>query len=73
MIKPTDWTVLKTEAMVLDDEFIWLEDCPFESEKMMLNKANKIDSLITVDLKRQNELRSVQEKIESLAGRLKNN
>jgi hypothetical protein len=71
MVKPTDWTDLKTEAIDLDDEFIWLEDYPFESEKMILKKANKIDSLIIVDLKRQDELRSVQKEIEIIADRLK--
>ena len=31
-IKPTNWTDLKTEAIDLNSDFIWLEDYPFESE-----------------------------------------
>jgi hypothetical protein len=70
MMKHTNWTDLKTEAMDLDSEFIWLEDHPFESEKMVLKKAHKIDSLVIVDLNRENELRSVQKKIEIISSRL---
>jgi hypothetical protein len=72
-IKPTDWKDLKTEAIDLNAEFIWLEDHPFESEKLVLNKAGKIDSLITVDLNRENELRDLQEKIEKISVSGKNN
>ena len=63
-IKSTDWTDLKTEAIDLNSDFIWLEDYPLESEKEILRKANRTDSLITVDLNRENELKSVQNKIE---------
>ena len=65
-IKQTNWTDLKTEAIDLNSDFIWLEDYPFEAEKVVLNKANKIDSLITIDLKRENELKSVQKIIEMM-------
>ena len=67
-----DWKDLKTEAIDLDAEFIWLEDHPFESEKLVLHKAGKIDSLITVDLNRENELRSRQEKIDRISVNLRN-
>jgi hypothetical protein len=73
MIRNTNWTDLKTEAIDLNSDFIWLEDYPFESEKIVLNKANKIDSLITVDLNRENELKSVQKKIEMITVKLNNN
>lgn len=65
-IKPTGWTNLKTEAIDLQSDFIWLEDYPFEAEKQVLRKANKIDGLIIVDLNRENELKSIQLRIESL-------
>lgn len=64
MIKRTDWTTLKTEAIDLNSQFIWLDDYPFESEKIVLNKVNKIDSLIIVDLNREGELKSIQKEIE---------
>jgi hypothetical protein len=66
MIKHTNWKDLKTEAIDFHSEFIWLEDYPFEAEQIELKKANKIDSLITVDLNRENELRSVQIRIEMI-------
>lgn len=71
-IKDTNWTDLKTEAIDLNSDFIWLEDFPFESEKAVLNKANKIDSLIIVNLNRDDELMLVQEKIETMSVKLKN-
>jgi len=64
MIKHTNWIDLKTEAIDLSSDFIWLEDYPFEAEKIVLKQANKMDSLITIDLNRENELKSVQKKVE---------
>jgi len=69
-IKPANWTDLKTEAIDMAEDFIWLEDYPFEAEKMVLKRAHKIDSLITVDLNRKNELQSVQNKIEQLTAKI---
>jgi len=63
----TDWKDLKTEAIDFDSDFIWLDDDPFESEKRVLNKYNRINSLIVVDLKRESELREVKLKIEQLS------
>ena len=63
----TDWMDLKTEAIDFDSRFIWLDDCPFEAEKRILNKYHRIDALIVVDLKRERELREVQKKIEQLS------
>ena len=67
-IKQTDWMTLKTEAIDFDSDFIWLDDCPFESEKNVLRKYNKINSLMIVDLNREGELRLIQEKIELISG-----
>ncbi len=67
-IKRTDWTTLKTEAIDFDSDFVWLEDCPFESEKIALSERDKIKSLIVVDLKREGELKLIQEKIELISG-----
>lgn len=70
MVKQTNWTDLKTEAIDLNSHFIWLDDYPFESEKIVLKKVNKIDSLITVNLNRADELKSVQRRIEIIAAKL---
>jgi hypothetical protein len=63
-VKKTDWMTLKTEAIDFDSDFFWLDDCPFESEKNVLKKHNKINSLIIVNLKREDELKLIQEKLE---------
>ena len=55
---------LKTEAVDFNSEFIWLDDFPFEAEKKVLNKYNRIDALIVVDLKRESELKELRMKIE---------
>ena len=49
MIKQTNWIELKTEAIDLNSDFIWLEDFPFESEKMVY---------------REDELKLIQKRIE---------
>jgi len=66
-VKETDWMDLKTEAIDFSSKFIWLDDFPFESEKKVLNKYSRIDSLIVVDLKRESELRELKTKIEHLS------
>ena len=60
-VKQTDWMDLKTEALDINSEFIWLDDYPFEAEKKVLNKFNRIDALIVVDLKRESELKESSE------------
>ena len=72
MIKQTDWTDLKTEAMDLHSHFIWLEDFPFESEKLVLRKHNKIDALITINLNRKDELELVEKQIQSISAKYNN-
>jgi len=66
LVIQTDWKNLKTEAVDFNTEFIWLDDYPLESENRVLNKYNRIDALIVVDLKRERELREVRKKIEQL-------
>ena len=73
MIKQTNWTDLKTEAIDLNSDFIWLEDYPLESEKKILREVNKMDSLITVNLDRENELKLVQNKIELIISQTNRN
>ena len=50
LFKPTFWETLKTEGIDFENDFYWLEDAPFESEKITLNKYGKITSLIVVNL-----------------------
>jgi hypothetical protein len=60
-IKATNWTTLKTEAIVFSHEFVWIEDYPFKSEKEVLLSYNRLGSLVLVDLNNRNELRRVIE------------
>ena len=66
VIKKTDWSTLKTEAIDFRSDFIWLDDYPFESEKRVLKEHHKNDALIIVDLSRKNELERIQERIETI-------
>jgi len=58
-VLPTNWLTLKTEAIDLNSDFIWLEDYPFEAEKLVLRKAGKESCLIEIKLDRENELNRV--------------
>ena len=58
-INPTNWTTLKTEAIDFSSNFIWLEDYPFNSEKMVLTSKNVFEKLIIIDLNNDNELKKV--------------
>ena len=58
-VKATDWDTLKTEAINLDEPFVWLDDYVFSVEKKILEQAGKIDSLIPIDLCRENELNRI--------------
>lgn len=55
-IKPTKWDTLKTEAIDFNSSFYWLDDCVFESEKMILKQKGCLDRLIVVNLNNENEL-----------------
>jgi len=55
-IKPTNWSDLKTEAIDFNSNFYWLEDFPFESEKEVLRKNDKLNSLVLIDLINPSEL-----------------
>lgn len=58
-VKATNWDTLKTEAIDFDGPFFWLDDYAFSAEKRILEEAGKIDSLIIIDLNRDNELNRV--------------
>jgi len=49
-IKPTKWRVLKTEAINMNEDFLWFDDAPTWGDIENLKKHNKLDSLIRVNL-----------------------
>lgn len=58
-VKATHWNTLKTEAINLEEPFFWLDEYVLSVEKKILEQAGKIDSLIPVDLCRENELNRI--------------
>ena len=54
IIKPTDWGVLKTDAIDLDQDFIWFDDSLFESEKRVLEANYVLDGFYRMDPKDPN-------------------
>jgi len=48
-IKPTNWQTFKTEAINFDEDFYWLDDQLFESEKKALEENNALEKNIKID------------------------
>ncbi len=55
-IKPTMWSTLKTEAIDMNDDFIWIDDEPMQAEIEKLIEAGKLDKLKIVRLGNADEL-----------------
>ena len=58
-LQATNWDSLKTDAIDFSRPFVWLDDQPFESEKLVLNSNGCSNQLIIVDLDRHRELKQV--------------
>lgn len=52
----TNWDALKTEAIDFRNEFIWMEDAPFQAEIKVLEKYGKENNLVLVNLNYKDEL-----------------
>ena len=48
---PTDWEVLKTDAIDLDSDFVWFDDNLFESERSILEKYLVLDGFFRMNPK----------------------
>ncbi len=55
-VKPTVWDTLKTEGIDFDSDFVWLDDYVMNAEKSVLKEHGKTDSLIMVDLGKEDAL-----------------
>ena len=62
-VKPTRWNTLKTEAIVFNSDFYWLDDYVLEAEKKELERHKCLQNLILVDLKNDNELTNIIKKL----------
>lgn len=49
-IKPTKWNLCKSEAINMEEDFLWFEDAPSWNDLDKLKKYNKMDSLVRVNL-----------------------
>ncbi len=49
-IKPTSWSVLKTEGIKMDEDFLWFDDTLSWGEEKALKKYDKLNSHVKVDL-----------------------
>ena len=47
--KPTEWDVLKTDAIDFAEEFVWLEDAPLQSELQVLKEKAALNCLLPMD------------------------
>ena len=50
-IKPTDWGVMKTEAIDMDQDFVWFDDSLFETERKTLEAYYVLDDFYRMDPK----------------------
>lgn len=60
-IKPTNWDSMKTEALPNSSKFFWIDDEPFNSEKIFLEKKGRLDCLIIPDFSKEADLMPVVE------------
>lgn len=51
-ILPTNWDILKTDALDFSQPFLWFDDDLFGGEKEILKQHNCLDSWIEIDLKK---------------------
>lgn len=57
MILPTDWDILKTDAIDFSQPFLWFDDDLFTEEKEILIQHNCPNSWVAIDLSRdENQL-----------------
>lgn len=52
-IKPTDWQTLKTEAIEIDQLFIWLEDGLLTAERRICEENGCLESVMMIDWRKR--------------------
>lgn len=66
IIKPTNWSTLKTEAINFNQDFLWLDDYIMNAEIDVLEKNKSTENYIKVDLiKNPNQLMDILGKLKS--------
>ena len=49
IIQPTDWQVMKTDAIDMEQDFVWLDDNLFESEMKVLEANHVVDGFFRMN------------------------
>jgi len=49
-VRPTNWSTLKSEGINFEEDFLWLDDNLFESEKNILHEYGAEKKIILVNL-----------------------
>lgn len=49
--QPTDWGLLKTDAIDMDSDFVWFDDNLFESERQVLEANHVLDGFFRMNPK----------------------
>lgn len=66
IIKPTDWGVMKTEAIDMDQDFIWFDDLLFETERRILEAHYVLEDFYKMDPKDPEMAKKALEFLQSL-------
>ena len=66
IIKPTDWGVMKTEAIDMNSDFVWFDDSLFEVERQALEAHRALGSFYRMDPKNPKSAKMALEYLESL-------
>ena len=66
-VKSTDWEVMKTEAIDLDQDFVWFDDTLFETERNTLETHYVLDGFYRMDPKDPEAAKKALEYLKSLA------
>ncbi len=65
-IRPSSWDVSKTEAINMQNDFIWIDDYIFEYERVILRQNAKENSFRIVNLKKEKELFNLKNNIKTI-------
>lgn len=65
-VNPTEWEVLKTDAIDKDQDFIWFDDNLFESEKRVLDAYYVTDGFFRMNPKDPEMAKKALEYLQSL-------
>ena len=63
VVQPKNWDTSKTEAIDFSSDFFWLDDCPLQFERKILEQKDCLDRLILVDLNKPDELLNILERL----------